>query len=216
MGDQTTNTNPTPTAPAGGIPTTPPAGDPPAPTPPAGEPQTPSTTDEPLGEAGLRALQSERQRVKDLEDKLKGLEPLNNLVEAIRGGQHVPDDDKTEVEKLAAQIEQLQQTAESERLARLRIEVATAAGLTPQQAARLQGNNAEELAADAAALKELFGVAPEDPAAPAAQGGPRRPAPDPTQGARGPVDLSAQIKAAEEKGDLTEVIRLKTQQLTSQ
>lgn len=189
-----------PTTPPEGGPT-PPEGEPPAPT-DAGDPQP---KDEQLGEAGLRALQAEREARKALEDELKTLAPLKQLADAIRGGQHVPEDDKTEIEKLSEQIRQLEANAESERLGRLRIEVATEKGLSAAQAARLQGSSREEFAADADALLALF---PTE--------GPRRPAPDPTQGARGPVDLSAQIRDAEAKGDLGEAIRLKMQALSTQ
>jgi hypothetical protein len=181
-----------PTQPPEGGPT-PPEGDPPA---PAGDPQ------EPLGEGGKKALEAERKRAAELEKQLKALAPLTELVDAIRGGKHVPEDEKTDVERLREELESIRAEAGKERLSRLRLEIATEAGLTALQAARLQGSSREELAADAAALKELF---PQEPQ------GPRRPAPDPTQGSRGPVDLSDQIRAAEERGDLNEAIRLKMQ-----
>jgi hypothetical protein len=192
MVDQPTDPN---LPPEGGP--TPLAVEPPEPT-DAGDPQPKG---EQLGEAGLRALQAEREARKALEEELKGLAPLKQLAEAIRGGKHVPEDEKTEVEKLSEQIQQLQAANEQERLGRLRLEVATAAGLTPEQAARLQGSSREELAADAEALKALFPSA--EPA------GPRRPVPDPTQGARGPVDLSSQIREAEANGDIATAIALK-------
>jgi hypothetical protein len=200
MVDQPTETHP-PTAPA--VPT-PPVGDPPALT-DAGDPQP---KDEQLGEAGLKALQAEREARKALEEELKGLAPLKQLADAIRGGQHVPEDEKTQVEKLSEQIQQLQQQNEQERLGRLRLEVATAAGLTPEQAARLQGSSREELAADAAALLQLFPAVEQQ--------GPRRPAPDPSQGGRGaPPDLQSQIAAAEAKGDWRTAMALKSQMLTN-
>lgn len=189
-------------------PTMPPEGGPisqavePPPSPAQGDPKP---TDEPLGEGGKKALEAERQARKELEQRLKNLEPLQQLADAIRGGKHVPEDEKTEIERLSEQIRQLEANAESERLGRLRLEVATEKGLTPAQAARLQGSSREEFAADADALLALF---PTE--------GPRRPAPDPTQGARGPVDLRAQIRDAEAKGDLSEAIRLKMQALATQ
>lgn len=193
-----------PTTPPEGGPTQQP-GDPAANAPGAGDPQP---KDEQLGEAGLRALQAEREARRALEDELKTLAPLKQIADAIRGGKHVPEDEKTEIEKLSEQIQQLQQQNEQERIGRLRIEVATAAGLTPEQAARLQGGSREELAADAEALKALFAV--QEPA------GPRRPAPDPSQGWRGaPPDLQSQIAAAESKGDWQTAMALKSQMLTN-
>jgi hypothetical protein len=200
MVDQPVN----PTTPPEGGPT-PLEGDPPAPA-PAVDPQP---TDTPLGEGGKKALEAERKRAAELEKQLKALAPLTDLVDAIRGGKHIPDNDKTEIEKLQEQLTQLQSDNEKERLGRLRLEVATAAGLTPEQAARLQGSTPEELAADAAALKELFAITTEP-------GGPRRPAPDPTQGGRGaPPDLATQIAAAEKAGDWATAMQLKSQMLTT-
>ncbi|MFG3340539.1 hypothetical protein [Glycomyces sp. NPDC048151] len=179
----------------------------PAANPAAGDPQP---QDEPLGEGGKRALEAERKARSELEKQLKDLSdtyaPLKGLVEAIRGGkQGVADEDKTDVERLREELESIRAEADQERLSRLRLEVATEAGLTAQQAARLQGTTREELAADAAALKELF---------PAVQEGPRRPAPDPTQGGRGaPPDLQTQIAAAEKAGDWQQAMALKNQML---
>jgi hypothetical protein len=181
----------------------------PAANPAAGDPQP---QDEPLGEGGKKALEAERKARTELEKELKALSetyaPLKGLVDAIRGGkQGVADEDKTDVERLQEQLAELKAENEKERLGRLRLEVATASGLTPEQAARLQGSTREELAADAAALLELFPAA-QEPA------GPRRPAPDPTQGGRGaPPDLATQIAAAEAKGDWSTAMSLKNQML---
>lgn len=186
---------------------TPPPGDPaPAPTDPTptsapAPPVTPPT--EPLGPAGKKALDEERAARKELEKQLAALAPLKQLAEAISGGQQKPDG-KSEVDLLNERFAQLEKTASDERAARLRLEVAADKGLTPQQAARLQGATREELAADADALVALF------PAAPA---GPRTPAPDPSQGARGTAvpDLDAQIADAYSKGDFQTAIALKQQ-----
>lgn len=189
-----------------------PVGDPPA-APGAGDPQSQqgNNGDEPLGEAGKRALNAERTRVRELEQRLSGLAPLVEFVEQIRAGKAVADDQKTDTERLQEQIQQLQADAAAERLGRLRLEVATEAALPPELAARLNGTTREELAADAAALKALI------PAPESTQGGPRRPAPDPTQGGRGaPPDLSAQIAAAEQAGDWQLSMRLKNQQMSNQ
>lgn len=79
---------------------------------------------------------------------------------------------KTEAQRLAEQAEQAQQartTAEQEaqslRVQLLRHKVAAAKGLTPAQAARLQGDSEEEIEADADALLAAF--TPAAPATPA-------------------------------------------------
>jgi len=193
-------------------PSTPPEGGPisqaaaPPPVPAAGDPQP---ADEPLGEGGKRALEAERKRANEYAEQLKQLAPLAKLVDAIRSGQHVPEDEKTEVERLSEQLQQMQADNEKERLGRLRLEVATEKGLTAQQAARLQGTSREELASDAEALKALFPATEPQ--------GARRPAPDPTQGGRGaPADLQTQIAAAEAKGDWNAAMQLKSQMLINQ
>ena len=56
------------------------------------------------------------------------------------------------------------------------------------------------------------------PAAPAVPPGPRTPAPDPSQGARGGAgtpDLQTLIKEAQDKGDWREVIRLQNSKLAN-
>lgn len=176
-------------------------GDPaPAPT----EPPTPAPAppgDQPLGPAGQKALAEERAARKELEKQLAALAPLQKLAEAIGGGQQQPGG-KSEVELLNERFAELERTATEERTARWRLEVAAEKGLTPAQAARLAGGTRDELAADADALLALF------PAAPHAA---RAPAPDPSQGPRGPVDIDQLIRDAETKGDVRTAIRLKTQ-----
>lgn len=136
---------------------------------------------------------------------MAALSPLQKLAEAIGGGQK--PDGKSEVELLNEKFATYEQQLADERQARWRAEVAQAKGLTVEQAARLNGNTAEELSADADALLALF------PAAPA---GPRTPVPDPSQGARGgqpDVDLQAQIKDARDKGDFRRAIALERSKL---
>lgn len=198
MVDQPTNS----TQPPEGGPT-PLEGDPPAPAPVV----DPQLTEQPLGEGGKKALEAERKRADELQKQLKALAPLTELVDAIRGGKHIPEDEKTKIEQLQEQLAQMQAETVKERLGRLRLEVATEAGLTAQQAARLQGSTRDELVADAEALKQLFPTA-EEPQ------GPRRPAPDPSQGGRGaPPDLQTQIAAAESKGDWPTAMALKNQMM---
>lgn len=174
-----------------------------------GEPAAQGTTEKPedAGRAGgdkaiLADLKAEREARKVLEKQIKALEdrdPLKAIAEALgaKPGEAKGDD-------LAATVKQMQQQMQAAELKALRLEVAAEKGLTPQQAARLQGATREELAADADALKELFPTPAQG--APAGNGSP---APDPSQGARGGgADLHAAIAAAREKGDVMESIRL--------
>ncbi|GLY21688.1 hypothetical protein [Micromonospora sp. NBRC 101691] len=189
-------------------PTTAPVGDPPAPTAPpvTPPPVDPPKEDEPLGPAGKKALDEERAARKELERKLAALAPLEQLAQALGG--KATGDGKTDLERLTERLTQHETEIAAERAARYRAEVAAAKGLTPQQAARLQGATREELEADADALLALF------PAAPA---GPRNPVPDPSQGPRGtqPPDLEAQIAAAQAKGDYRAVIALQQSKLAN-
>jgi hypothetical protein len=197
-------TQPTPPEP------TPTLGDP-APTPPAPTPTPPAPPapgpDDPLGPAGLKALQAERDRVKALETQLAALAPLQKLAEAF-GATAEPGSGKSDVDALRERFDAQERDLIAERTARWRAEIAAETGLSAQLAARLQGTTRDELLADAQALAALI------PAAPPEQ---RGPAPDPSQGARGtgPADLDQQIAAAEQAGDIRKAIALKTQKLTA-
>ncbi|SBT63933.1 Domain of unknown function (DUF4355) [Micromonospora sediminicola] len=172
-------------------------GQPPAdPAPTGGDPQ-----DKPLGPAGEKALREERVARIALEKR------FSRLAAAFGDGDH--EKGKSDLELLNERFDSYEKELAEERRARSVAEVAAAKGLTPQQAARLQGSTREELEADADALLQLF------PGAPA---GPRNPAPDPTQGTRGnqPADLEALIAAAQAAGNVREVIRLQKQKLTVQ
>lgn len=154
--------------------------DPPAPAaPPVDQPPAPSAPaadDKPLGPAGERALASEREARKALEKQLADLAPLKRVAEALSGK---TETGKSEVELLNERFAQHEADLAAERSARWRAEVAHEKGLTPQQAARLQGATREELLADADALLSIF------PAAPAASAKPAAPAPDPVAGFQG-------------------------------
>jgi hypothetical protein len=190
---------------------TPPPGDPaPAPTDPTPTPAPPTApaADPPLGPAGERALATERAERKKLEQQLAALSPLQKLAEAMGAGTPAAGG-KSEVELLNERFAELERTANDERAARWRIEVAQAKNLTAEQAAWLQGGTQEELLASADRLLAAF------PAAPA---GPRTPAPDPSQGARGGQpgpDLQAQIAAAKAKGDIKTAIALERSKLSA-
>ena len=181
-------------------PTTPPAGDPPTPTTP---PVAPPEGDKPLGPGGEKALAAEREARKALEKQIAALAPLQKLAEALGTG--TPEAaGKSEVELLNERFAEHEKTVAEERAARWRAEVAHEKGLTPQQAARLQGATREELTADADALVALF---------PAAK--PGTPAPDPSQGSRGGnlPDTDALIREAQAKGDWKTVLTLQNAKL---
>lgn len=181
---------PTPTAPPPGDPAPTPTD--PTPTPPSAPPTDPA--DQPLGPAGKKALDEERAARKALEQKFAALAPLQKLAEALGAGTPAAGG-KSEVELLNERFAELERTANDERAARWRLEVAAEKKLTPEQAAWLQGSTQEELAASADRLLAAFPTVPP---------GPRTPAPDPSQGARGGQpgpDLQAQIQALKAKGD---------------
>lgn len=186
---------------------TPPPGDPaPAPTDPTlTPPPTDPPADPPLGPAGERALATERAERKKLEQQLAALSPLQKLAEAMGAGTPAAGG-KSEVDLLNERFAELEKTANDERAARWRIEVAQAKSLTAEQAAWLQGGTQEELLASADRLLAAF------PA------GPRTPAPDPSQGARGGQpgpDLTAQIEEARKAGDFRKAISLERSKLAA-
>jgi hypothetical protein len=186
---------------------TPPPGDPaPVPTPPPTPPADPAPEgDKPLGPAGEKAFREEREARKALEKQLAALAPLQKLADAIGGGQPKPDG-KSEVELLNERFATYETELQTERQARWRAEVAAAKGLTADQAAWISGATAEEFAASADKLLASF------PA------GPRNPAPDPSQGARGGQpgpDLQAQIDEARKAGDFRKAISLERTKLAA-
>ena len=187
----------------------PPPGDPaPAPTDPKPTPPADPPEDKPLGPAGERALAAEREARKALEKQIAEFAPLKELAASLAGGQKPPPG-KSEVDVLREQFETHQKELAEERAARWRAEVASEKGLTAQQAARLRGTTREELVADADELLSLF---------PAASTGPRTPAPDPSQGARGGQpgpDLDAQIAAATKAGDWRKAAALQKSKLAN-
>lgn len=169
-----------------------------------------------LGDAGKKALTEERaarkaseQQRKDLEARLKELEPLAAKAKQLE------DAKKTESEKLTEKLTAAEKRAVDAESKALRLEVATAKGLTPAQAKRLVGSTKEELETDADELVASFGGAGDNSAGgkkPAGRkpveqlrpGGMPNP-PEPT--------VAEQIKAAEQAGKWDVARRLKTRQL---
>lgn len=180
----------------------------PVPTPAASGPKhaDPSEPTDSVGDAGKRAIAAERAAAKvadearkatekvnaDLKAQLDALAPLQKLAAAL--GASDTSTGKTDVEligeRLAAQEAALadqKAATETERLLRIRLEVAQDKGLTKAQAARLRGTNLEELTSDADELLALFpppAAATEAPK-PVTPAKPTPPKPDPSQGARG-------------------------------
>lgn len=136
-------------------PTTPPATPPADPAPTPATPEATATTEpdpsttEPLGDAGKKALQIERDARKKAEDDYKALQ------------QQIADSQKTAEQKAADALAAAHASANEAAGKALRYEVAAAKGLDLALAARLTGSTKEELEADADALMALIPTAPE-------------------------------------------------------
>lgn len=135
-----------------------------------GEARGEEKRDEALGEAGKKALDSERAARKEAEKRLN---------EAIARLEKFEDAQRTDEERRERELEKLRETVEQERKRREAVErdllvnsVADEVGLPKDLAGRLRGADRDELLADAKELKAL--LAPE---------GPRKPAPVPEAGA---------------------------------
>lgn len=183
-------------------------------TPATGEQQPSTASGGDLGDAGKRALDQEREARKaaeksrkELEARLKELEPLAAKAKQLE------DAKKSEAEKLTEKLTAAEKRAIEAETKALRMEVATAKGLTPAQAKRLVGSTQAELEADADDLLSTFGGAPAGdgkqtkgrrPVEQLRPGGMPNP-PDPT--------VAEQIAAAEKAGKWDEASRLKAAQL---
>jgi hypothetical protein len=110
-----------------------------------------------LGDAGKRAIQREREARKELEARLKELEPLAAKAKELEESQ------KSEAQRLQERAEAAERAAQEANAQLLRRDVAASKGLPPQLAARLRGTTTEELEADADELLAI--VAPKPPAA---------------------------------------------------
>lgn len=169
--------------------------DPPAP--PADPPAEPADPPADLGDAGKKALEAERQARKAAEAAAR---------EAQKKVKEYEDRDKSEAEKAQERAEAAEKRAADLELENSRIMVAVEKGLTPAQAKRLVGSTREELEADAEQLLKDFPAPTGD--------GPRRPAPDPSQGVKPQsVGNDALIAEARAKGDYRTVIALENQKL---
>ncbi|MET9953515.1 hypothetical protein ABZ135_18460 [Streptomyces sp. NPDC006339] len=178
-------------------------------------PPAPGSEGGDLGDAGKKAITEERaarraaeQARKELEARLKELEPL------AAKAQQLEDAKKSEAEKLTEKLTAAEKRALAAEEKALRLEVATAKGLTPAQAKRLVGSTKDELEADADELLASFGGTP-----PADSSG-KKPGRRPVEqlrpgGAPNPPapSLAEQIAAAEKARNWAEASRLKTIQL---
>jgi hypothetical protein len=193
-----------------------PTGEPPAgpPTDPPADPPVDPPEDEPLGDGGKAALAAERKARKAAE-KL--------AAEHAAKLQAIEDRDKTEAQKLADAKAAAEQRAEAatRRAVTAEIRALAADFADPTDAADVLGKDPAKYLGDdgeideeaiTADLAELLKRKPHWGKAPA---GPRTPQPDPSQGPRGPVDIDAQIRDAESKGNVRESIRLKAIKLKS-
>ncbi len=102
--------------------------------------------DEPLGEAGLKALRQERQSRKDAQKKAKALQ---EEVESLKNQTSENSDADKEIASLKADVARLQ--------------VALKKGLTEAQAKRLIGNTVEDLEKDADDLLASFSSGQTNP-----------------------------------------------------
>lgn len=106
-----------------------------------------------LGDGGKKALAAERKARRDAEKETQAL--------ALRL-KEIEDKDKTEVERLTAQVAALTKERDSATVSSARLRVALDKGLTPTQAKRLVGDTEDELAADADELLSDLGAMPGD------------------------------------------------------
>jgi len=93
-------------------------------------------------------------RFKEINDKFRALE--TQVADMTKAEQGRKEKELAEQQKFEELANQYKTELETERLNRLRIEAASQAGLPVDLAARLQGGTVEELAADAARLKEFM------------------------------------------------------------
>lgn len=106
-----------------------------------------------LGDGGKRALDAERKARRTAEKELKELRARV---------QEIEDGEKSEVEKLQAQVASLTKQADAAQAKADRFEVAAAKGLSLAQARRLVGATKDELEDDADAMRAELGLDKEE------------------------------------------------------
>lgn len=110
------------------------------------EPETPD-----LGDAGKKAIAAERKRADALDKELKALK-LDAQTRA--------DAELSELERFKKENDELRSGQTAAALEALRLKVALEKGIPANLAARLQGNDYDELSADADSLSELVTAKP--------------------------------------------------------
>lgn len=129
------------------------------------EPTHPPAGDEPLGEAGTKALKAERDRASAAERELRAMQAQFS-------------DATSRLTAADTQIADFNAKLAAAEAARLRYEVAYDKGIPKELIDRLRGDDIESLSADADSLKGL--LAPITPTS-------TTPRPDPSQGPRSPA-----------------------------
>ena len=180
--------------------------------PPVDPPEPPPEPPKPdLGEAGKKAIAEERAARKAAEKERADLAARLKEFE---------DRDKSDLDKAVERATAAEQKVQAATARAVRAEVrALADGFADREDAVLNLGDLTKYAGkdgevDADAITaELAKVLERKPHLARANGSPRSPAPDPSQGPRGPVDIDALIRDAESKGNVRESIRLKTQKL---
>lgn len=142
--------------------------------------ENPSDNDDTLGDAGKNAIKAERARAAAAERQLRAIQA--ELNEATSRAQ-----------SLETQNGELTQTLTAAERANLRLTVGLDKGLPKSLIERLQGDDAETLAADADVLLALI---------PAASPASTTPRPDPSQGARSPAASTPQAAFAAAMGPI--------------
>lgn len=154
---------------------------------PQADPVADPKPDEPLGEAGLKALQAERDAKAAAQKELA--EYKAGLIAAIGGK---PAGGKTAIETLQEQMAEQRTLIEAQNLSLLRRDVADGKKLTAGQAALLVGATKEELEAHADKLIAEFGGAKKDDGDGDLKPGVKKGLkPDPAQGTGGGAKPSA-------------------------
>jgi hypothetical protein len=133
---------------------------------PTADPPAPAPTPDPQAPDSGPPSSVPYDRFKEVNDKRKQLEA--QLADFEKAAKEAKEKELAEQKKFQELAEQYKNELESERLNRLRLEVATRHNLPLDLATRLQGKDADELAADAAKLAEL--VKPAAPGVPPAPG----------------------------------------------
>lgn len=212
---------------------TPPAGDPPTETPPPAvphlqnkpestpEPPKPGSPpakgdDEPLGPAGLKALQAEREARKAdakereaLKERLEKLAPLERIAAAL--GEGDPVKGKSEIEQITERLSQHEEELQKERMARWKVEAIAAHKLPAEWADRLRGASRDELLADAESLAKLLPSQPQSQFQGTADGGVREQGVQKSQLTRADIAgwSSKEIEAARKEGRLNQLMGIK-------